>query len=222
MSDGGSSYILFLPGIKRSDCEEIDFDVDVEDGLISANEFLTSDQHWMSDTLIEYEELPKFFISFDQWVKNTNLQCLGCSLPIVGMPWFIPLTWNKQLVYRDTHGTILADVEENTTMNAVKAEELEVMRPLGPFNCPLQAKWYLTHVSDSRITNPWESGKMLDMLVNKYYGLVDNRPDLPEAENKAVMIQHAGKSGITPLAYRELNEKKLQEFLARCPKKSSP
>lgn len=218
--EGGPSYILFLPGIKREDCEEVDFYDGVDDDaeLIGSESFQTSEQ-WISESLIEYDELPKFFIDFKQWVKTTNLQCLSSGLPVTGMPWFIPLTWNKQLVYRDTQGTIFADIEDGSAPATSKPEELEVIRPLGPFNCPLQARWYLRRVADSRITNSWESGRMLDMLVNKYYNLADNRPDLPEAENKCIMIQYAGKSGITPVAYRELNEKRLQEFIARCRKR---
>jgi hypothetical protein len=214
--------ILFLPGIKLEDCEE-NLLRDEDDGLTYGEDPLIADEiSIMKDTYTEYEELPNWFIDFEHWPKSTNLLCLSCGLAFQGTPWFIPVTWQKQLVPRDSNGVFLPPDTPDLGQSPLKAIEADVMRPFTVFCLPLCAKRYLRRVQDPKIISVWESEQMLEHVVNKFYGLREDRIALPEAEDKNVMIQHVGKRGITPAAFRELNEKRLQEFLRKCKKKTAP
>lgn len=219
MADGKKSYVLFLPGIKLEDCE----DLQDEDNQYNEDTNFNEDAPtgWLKDVVVEYDELPSIFINFDQWVKSTNLQCLACALVVHEVPWFIPLSWKQQLVCRDTSGMLVPQDSLETT-SLLKTVECDVYKIHGPFCTPLCAKRYLNRVRDPKITNTWESSQILDRIVNRYYDLRPDRVDLPEAEDKSVMIQHCGtKRGITPQAFREANAARLAEFLRQSKKKST-
>lgn len=223
MADIRKSYVLFLPGIKPEDCDLGSTLQDEEgDEYISETGFNEdAPTGWLKDVVVEYDELPSVFISFEQWVKSTSLQCLACALVVPEVPWFIPVSWKQQLVYRDSSG-MLVPLDSMETSAMLKTVECDVYKPHGPFCTPLCAKRYLNRVRDPKIINAWESSQILDRIINRYYDLRPDRVDLPEAEDKAVMIQYCGtKRGITPQAFRETNAAKLAEFLRQSKKKTT-
>lgn len=222
MAEVKRSYVLFLPRIKLEDC--IDTLHDDDDGVDYPCETGFDEEtpsSWLKDACTEYDELPPIFIDFNQWAKSTNLHCLACTLVVPDLPWFIPISWKQQLVYRDANGVYypLDSIEPSASLKTV---ECDVFKPHAPFCTPLCAKRYLNRVRDPKITNAWESGQMLDRIVNRYYDLRPDRIDLPEADDKSTMIQFSGtRRGITPQAFREINDKKLQEFLRQSKKKTT-
>ncbi|MEM3062320.1 MAG: hypothetical protein QW303_02055 [Nitrososphaerota archaeon] len=136
----------------------------------------------------QFDSIPAFYTTYESWIKSTNLLCWSCSNKFDGMPWFIPIGLMKQKITKND-----------------KVVEVIARQVYGNFCTPFCACRYINRIEDSRIRK-WECKNMLIKLYNEITG--NNVPDIPEAEDKTIMMQYCGPHGITVQEFRLRNEQK--------------
>lgn len=140
-------------------------------------------------TDVLYDSIPPFYTRYETWPKGTNLLCWMCNNSVPGMPWFIPIGLVKR-------------PDENV--------EVIARRTHGNFCSPWCASRYINRVDDPKVRK-WECKRM---LLDLYKEITKNDlPDIPEAEDKTIMMQYCGPCGITVQEFRDQNNEK--EFLFR-------
>jgi hypothetical protein len=163
----------------------------------------------------EYDEIPRYFVDKKTWIKNTNLLCCNCSNEIEGMPCFVPLNWTKRVFTNETEGQIYVNAEQDEASEVsdaallsgsqnVKEEKVIQVHLLACDSCC--AKRYIKRSQDSKITNVWESLKLLDVVHEKLYG--EKPSEIPEAEDPRSQAKFCGKGGLTEDEYRDKNRNK--------------
>lgn len=182
------------------------------------NLFASNDHY----NIIKYDNIPKYFVNKEQWIKNTNLLCWSCSTKFSGVPLFIPLGWRKLLIpiSNDESNSISerSDILENLTelsdaallLSNYKFKEVKAIETHGNFCSPLCAVRRIRGVRDPKITNTWESYKLLKLVCKGLYDV--EILEIPEAEDPCRMIQYCGPKGITVQEFRNKNNTKFKNF----------
>jgi hypothetical protein len=170
------------------------------------------------DVPIEYDQLPAYYIGLDSWPKNCNLQCWGCTNTFTDRPWFIPNGMTKKLLNR----SVEADIDDILNLpsslrpmpkRTPEKYERMTFRRFGCFCTPFCAERYRRRSRDERIINVAESGKLSLLLYEEMIGVKTN--EIPEAEDKTVMMQFCGPKGITAQEYRDKNNKLYEQVATK-------
>lgn len=190
-------HILFLPNVFLSDCPtETDFLNEVGTYEFQPTTPIVEEQ---------YDSIPSRYVTYDTWPKSTNLLCWGCGNKCPGMPWPIITGIVKVRVPRTN------PLEFDSEYEADTEEKIDVSARCvyGNFCTPWCASRYINQVNDPKIKK-WEARKMLADFYAEVTG--KKLPDIPEAEDKTIMMQYCGPSGITPQEFRARNEEKEHIF----------
>jgi hypothetical protein len=206
------THVLFLANVFPTDCPS---ENDILDNLETSEESLDifeESEEKISDMYYEtdYESLPMFFISKDRWPKSTNLLCWSCTLKPLEMPWFIPIGINKKSVTDDDMNEenifsieniseFVSAMPENYVSPKTKEEKNYIRH--GCFCSPFCAKRYINNSNDPKITNKWQANKLLKQLYEEINNIKIS--DIPESEDKNIMMQFCGGYGITAQEYRK-------------------
>jgi hypothetical protein len=148
-------------------------------------------------SIIEYDEIPDYFTGVDTWPKATNLLCWSCCISIPSMPWFVPISKVKKVIS-------VSDDDEDLSYNT---KEISAFKPHGYFCFPSCVKRYIRRVDDPKIRNKDESIRLLNMVYKEITG--KDVLDIPEAEDKNIMMQYCGPKGVSLQQFREMNRNKL-------------
>lgn len=168
----------------------------------------------------DYDNLPMYFSTLSKWPKTTNLLCWYCNIRPVGMPWFIPIgICKKSVLILDEKDEYSDKIEDNLFslenisefVNAMpdyqittKTKEEKNFIRHGCYCTPFCAMKYIKTIKDPKVKNKWEAKKLLLKLYEEIYNVKVR--DIPEAEDKTVMMQFSGPKGITVQEYRKRNE----------------
>lgn len=212
---------------EESEQEEID-DLSQADGdEIPDSELITSPEVKDDDVVARpnpnkpssYDEIPKYFLDKKTWIKSTNVLCCGCGNEIEGMPCFIPLTLTKKIftndiadsqVYLNADQDEASEISDSAILSGSQLREERVIQ-VHLLTCnSLCSKYYIRNVKDSKITNVWESVKLLNVVHEKLYG--EKATEIPEAEDPRIMAKFCGRGGCTEDEYREKNRNKAAKF----------
>lgn len=199
------SHVMFLEGILPEDCpdeEEVLNEIDTPADYASSTdeEVISSDEsagmpdvgEELMEQISDYDELPEFFTTLDDWPKTVNLLCCCCSNRIRGRPWFIPLSFSK-------------------IVNKA-GKEVMAYRVHKCFDNEFCMMRYLNRVYDDHV-NPHNSRDRkweLTRFIHDIYFIFTGKKviKIPEAEDPLIQIQYHGPKGITAKEYRERNEAK--------------
>lgn len=174
-------HVLLLPGVFLSDCP-------TEESFFDEVAAFEAGIHGATLVDVMYDSIPPFYTQYAAWPKSTNLLCWMCNNSVPGMPWFIPIG----LVRRPA-----SDEDE--------AADVIARRTHGNFCSPWCASRYINRVEDPKVRK-WECRKMLLDLYKEITGR--DLPDIPEAEDKCIMMQYCGPCGITVQEFRDRNNEK--------------
>jgi hypothetical protein len=220
----------------ESDNSSVVSDDDIPDLFNLSPSFNAEQNHSMvkEEELKDYDTLPPYFINIHLWPKSTNLLCWNCGNGVQGFPWFVPTARVKKSIYSigaasenndDTDNQNIYDTNdasniedaftmfENSTdtvdvlpmyQNISRTKEVKAFKRHGCFCTEFCVNRYINRVKDPQIHNKWECEKLLILLCREITGK-DVR-DIPEADDKTIMMQYCGSKGITPQEYRERNE----------------
>lgn len=152
---------------------------------------------------IQYDEIPQYYTGPKSWKRVTNLHCWTCSNKIVKVPFFVPLSWKKQIVKVPRGKTELQKM--NIYGSAVDNKEEYIMKVHGVMCNERCAIRYIKRYNDEAITDKWASIRLLEILTAQLYN-ISNVSDIQEAPDKSLMMQYVGSKGLTVSEFRNRNK----------------
>ncbi len=216
-----SEKIIFQESPSGPVDPDIGFDSDLDHEHEPETILITSKQD-TSDQIQNYNDIPKYFSNKKSWPTTTNLLCWNCSNRVPGIPWFVPLAWIKKVFVNDMElenqvyfntgveeeASEISDSSLLTNGQTVKEEKVFISH--GNFCSPLCVKRYIKYNKDPKITNIWESIRLLGLLYREMTNT--NCKEIPEAEDCRTMSKFCGPGGLSEKQYCELNESKAAKF----------
>jgi len=152
----------------------------------------------------QYDTIPLYYSGPKTWKRVTNLHCWCCSNVVVGVPFFVPLSWKRKTVKTDIADESPEIQKLNKFNCAIDNKEELVMKVHGVMcneRCTLR---YINRYNDEAITDKWVSIKLLEIVTAQLYGM-QSIGDIIEAPDKSIMAQYCGPNGINVSEFRELN-----------------
>lgn len=251
-----TSYILFLPNIFPNNCnydeqdsemsmsEQMNSEIIDETNMSEGSDSSDSEDDFSSDStqlndllnqlpsenkknkIINYDELPKYFIDLPSWNKSTNIACWYCRLNIWNdFPWFIPLAKTKimvlvqdevqnTLICLKEHSNDLKTAEDNDLLISYQNhKEVKAYKSHGIFCSPSCAQSYINKIYDIKINNKSEISRLLLNVVNTILSI--NITNIPESDDYVNMEQYSGPTGITDIEYINRNKARYSELLQK-------
>jgi hypothetical protein len=238
MDEYRKPYILFLAGVFMNDgndniaLESLGL-ADKSEQINIGDEEQSGDAQNEDDSILitgmndkenqNYTEIPKYYTNRKTWPTGTNILCWCCHNRVRGIPWFVPLAWIKKVfvddleienqIYFNTEGKEdeVSEISDNAILtNGQTVHEGKVFIPHGIFCGPMCVKRYIKYVKDPKISNIWETIKLLSVLYKEITGGICN--EIPEAEDPHIMAKFSGSGGISEKQYIDLNDATAAKF----------
>jgi len=164
------------------------------------------------DEIIQYDEIPRYFLDMNSWVKNTNLLCWTCGNGVAKSPWFIPLALDRRLILADAtkYDDITAISDAAVLASNKKFREVSVMTVYGNYCTIYCAQRYIIKVDDDKIINKQECERLLKRLYEIRNGHAID--EIPISEDKTKMMQYCGPHGMSAEEFRICNENKYKKY----------
>lgn len=150
--------------------------------------------HLIDDQI--YSDIPKRFLSIEQWPSNTNLKCWSCDQIPLSYPKFIPMN-----PINNSDGQLTCDVIGNFC----------------EWNCAV--RYILKELPQE---NQWDNLHLLTLVESKFSGAVKEK--IPPSPTKTIMKCYCGNKGLTNKQWRDtlntlinnhcLSEYKISHFKA--------